>query len=1207
MSNISKKRFLPPSKKEEDFSVQSANNFLGHDHDFLHHLAQYMETGSPTTTPRRPTPFSALWQFAADLEGKTSEASQKSARRRLRGILALLALRSREGIALSCKVSPPFNEAANGIPVVDMMRRHIIRRSADIVKDSRVIYLTLGEQVIAGYSPSTLLFPAAKRLSFLPNICPKWYIQQLGEWLDPTDGSSQLNGSEVKIIDPDSIPQNAGAIRVWLDYIITWMASPTPELQKILPDINLLKNELVRWRKDLDAIQPVGEISESPLLIQGVSTPEVTAFLKTLAPFSFTLKGTPVSSLTLHNGRFLLSKSHLTNPNVQLFGNINGNPDYDFRWENAPVSGAHLGEALNLPSNERDSLRFPFLFVDKLFTPSLSCLSDKVSGHKTNNKWRSLSSDREAYAYPLGVSAFEFFSTSEIEDSLSFKSDEIQQQVSISFQLGNFLYVKNYAIALHGASPIETLDPSLDFRLFPDYDLCDLTDREKQLPAEEDQCYHARIRMSKALITIENGITPIFEDGDKVELASNVDFDRVKKGDLTMKSPEISGSGSRLVLTIRPGIKRLCGFDLGGKGLLMLRLDKPKSPQGRSPHTAIVGIDFGTSNTCLSTLVGQDEARILIPDALTTSFLDGFSPAQRDGSHEGYSADFDFFATGTANRKLFSGSFFPTQLASRNQFLAGNFGDVGNENKFDHLLSLICFESLSDIFRKDLVKIHTVANYDSKEESIREQDSKKRGYEATVHLKDRLKWDAENVTDTAFFRSLRRIFLQHLRLQLVHATAKKGAFISTVRASYPRAFTPFQRDTFLSSLRTIWNHDHTPDIKIFTESHAAAAYLRTEVRTDHFLVDIGGGTTDICVFSDGSLKMECSIRLAADVVDRYFLSENAYDLREHFFDACQSNGGTSDLKKAVLDDLKKRFLAIQMRDEDFESEVAMVPRGLFYSLLSLSRESPLEKLSLIYRSLNENHEAFNKSSVEHFFTTLAVFYGGLAYLSGLMLKDKVAAGDMTGRGVKISFAGNGANHLSWLRINNESAVDKFLGSMFRAGSGLPDAVSSSVDILNDPKASVALGLVSNNINSALEKTTESAVYDRVDGDWNNTTVQNLYRLYTMDDPTEGWDFDKSEIKCFLQSLSRATPQGKIGSRSITARLEQDWTTCIVTDERDKNRMNQSVSKRINKSKKTFADELKKTNANLALEPVIVAELSGLLDLLRTGQNNAPEA
>lgn len=1194
---MSKKRFLPPSKPDQIYALHSANGFLGQDQQFLGSLAENMETGSPHTTPRRPTPFSALWQFAADLEGKTGAALEAAARRRLRGLLALLALRSREGLALSCNVSPPFDQASNTVPIVDMLRRHIVHRSKQIVKDNRLIYLTLGGQVIAGYSPATLLFPSAKRPNFPPAICPPWFLQECGEWLDPTDSSDQISASEFKI-NAETIPRNAGAIRVWLDAAIAWINQGGVGLDMVLPNPNLFRSELERWRNDLEHIEPVGEISASPLAIRGDATPEVNAFLSVIVPLSLTLKGNPASALTSHKGRFLLSKSHLTNPTVRLVGNIHGSPAYDFRWAQAPAAGDHLGEALNLPPGERDSLAIPFLFVDKLFTPALSCLSDKVSGHTTNKKWRALVTDGEAYAYPLFVQAFEFFSPTELEAALAIKNSAIEHQVTVSFQLGDFHFVKVYAISQNGASPVETLDPSLDFRLFPDYDLCSLTAPEKQIPAKEDRCYHARIRMSGKLVEIEAGIIPIFEQNDKAFHAQGSQYDSKPIGNLEMRTPSLFGSGRRLVFTIRPGMNRLCGFDLGGKGLLLLRLDKPEDPQGGTPQSATVGIDFGTSNTCLSTLAGHGNARVLIPDATTTTFLNGFTPAQRDGSHEGYSADFDFFPTGSAHPgKLYGESFFPTQLASRKKYQPQDFGE---QPQFDPLLALVCFESLSDFIRKDAVKVNTVANYVTNERDQRE-------YEATVHLKDRLKWDADNVSDTAFFRSLRRIFLQHLRLQLVHSTAKSGEFISNVRASYPRAFTPFQRDTFKSVIEAIWNQPeagYSPQIEIFTESHAAAAFLEPEDMIDHFLIDIGGGTTDICVFTDGSMKMESSVRMAADVIDRYFLATGSGALRECFFDAYQSNSGAGGLKQAQKDDLKTRFLAAGT--DDFED--ALVPRGLFYTLLGLSKNvTPSSNLSLIYRALNEPG-IFKETAVERFFTTLAVFYGGLAYFSGLMLKEKVRAGEMAGREVRISFAGNGATHLAWLRLDNEAAVDAFLGRMFRAGSRLPDEVASHVEILSDPKASVACGLVSNNIANANVGGTESLIYDRVDGDWvKDAESTKLFDLYSKSDPSVGWDFEKSEVKILLKCLAEATPDGKIGSRRITLKTTDNWTESIITDGKSKNSMQQIVGNRLSVCRKTFAEDITAKTAGLALEPILVAELSGVFTILRNRQPDATNA
>ena len=1177
------KRFLSPPAPGADYPAGSENNFLGANRDFLATIANTMGAGEPKTAPRRPTPFSVLWQFASDLEGKSGSTLKTAARRRLRGILALLALRSREGIVLSLHVSPPFDQVSNGIPIVDMFRRHISQRAETILKDKRLIYLKLGDQVVAGYSPSTLFFPAAKRLELSPNSCPTWFSQEHGEWLDPTDAAEQISGSEVKI-DKNSIPQNAGAIRTWLDAVLLWINQNHATLNNVLPNQNLLLQELSVWRTELEGYEAVGSILDSPIQTPE-STNEIANFISALRPVSLTIEGKPVNGQTLHKGFYLLSKTLLGDAATTLYGRIAGASRFAASWANSPTTGLHLGDALGLPPTEKDALAIPFLFVDKLFTPALARLSDSL--FSIDSRWRSLVCKNEVFAYPISVEALKYFSLQEIESSLSIEKGIMDDQYTVRFKLNNFCFEKIYVISSQSGAPVETLDPSLDFRLFPDYDLCSLANPEKQIPAKEDQCYYARIRLSKALFDIKSNIVPIFEGHDVANLADNTEFDSKAIGSLDGASTNDYGSGSRLVLEIRPGKNRLGGVDFAGKGLILLRLDKAQSVVGNDPQSATVGIDFGTSNTCLSTLVGYGNSRILLPSSTTTTFLKGFTPAARDRSHEGYAADFDFFPIGSGNEaRLFGGSFFPTQLASRNLFQADDYVAI-QDNAFNPQRALVCFESVSDFFLKGTTKVNSVANYVS--ELNREE-----AFVPSVHLKDRLKWDAENSTDTDFFKKLRRIFLQHLRLQLIHSTAKSGAWIANVRASYPRAFTNSQKGFFKIALSGIWkpNGAIVPTLEIYTESCAAAAYLATEQNIDHFLIDIGGGTTDICVFSDNQMKLESSVRIAADVVDRYFLAAGSKILREKLVEAycnCDEDSKNNDLKTA----LKYSFPEATSSDRDFEG--AMVPRGLFYTLLGLSKAMGPDKENLFYQSLSEA-VVFKNKAVEQFYTTLAVFYGGLAYFSGLMLKSKVNEHQMDGRRVQISFGGNGANHLSWLLIENEKPVDTFIQKMFRAGSGLADKVDITVDILRDPKASVALGL--NSIVQNDVATAGATVYDRVDGNWNNEDCVNLLNLYSKPNPIDGWEFEKSEIFGFLKALAAATPEGKIGSKKITSHLNNSWINSLVADDKTNNNLKQAVSHRLSSCKTTFKSDIELKDPGLALEPLLIAELSGLLSILR---------
>jgi hypothetical protein len=663
--------------------------------------------------------------------------------------MALLALREVNGVVLTCKVSPPFDQPSELTPIVDMFRRHIDSESLPLFKSERLVYLTLGGKVVAGYSPLTLLFPAARRLDLPKTLCPPWYFQNEGEWVDPTDSSAQISGSD-KTIDARSIPAYAGALRVWLDRILQWIDGGGDNVARVLPDSNLVAAELRRWRRDLETHVPAGNLVPTPYPREGGSTPEIEDFLAAFLPLGIAVEGRPPSDLVKRKERFLFSRALLGDSGKRLHGATTGDPRFAERWKNAPVAGYHLGEALGLEAGERDALPIPFLFIDKLFTQALAKIS---SGFTPSPGWHALSLDGSIFAYPLIPESLDFFSAEEIRKALTISGDKsLGDRLGVRFDFDGFSCEKIYEQEDDSPAPVEILDNALDLRLFPDYDICSVEDRDKQLPAPEDRCHFARFRMGKALSEIENKIRPILEEsgGGRATLGiASEDYTSVAIGSLDfLADRKTKGPGRRLVQTITPGDRRLAGFDFGGKGFILLRLAVSEHPQAGQLEPRTVGIDFGTSNTCLSSLAGHGNDRILVPAAATTSFLSGFSNQERGDSHEGFAAYFDFFQCRPGKPSmLYNEAYFPTQLASRTAFQPGCFKE---EAGFDPNLALICFQSISDLFGEGTSFPNSIIRYNTQAAGLRE-------FEPQIHLKDRLKWDDESSGDKKLFQALRKV------------------------------------------------------------------------------------------------------------------------------------------------------------------------------------------------------------------------------------------------------------------------------------------------------------------------------------------------------------------------------------------------------------------------------------------------------------------
>ncbi|MDR3046665.1 MAG: hypothetical protein LBU51_03500, partial [Bacteroidales bacterium] len=134
------------------------------------------------------------------------------------------------------------------------------------------------------------------------------------------------------------------------------------------------------------------------------------------------------------------------------------------------------------------------------------------------------------------------------------------------------------------------------------------------------------------------------------------------------------------------------------------------------------------------------------------------------------------------------------------------------------------------------------------------------------NLKTNIKWDSN--------KSFIGKYLKQMITQMVYAAAVKGIRKINWYFSYPTAFSNNNKDSFESTLKKLIK-DVSSDtgVEIFfdgstnmiTESVAAAYYFRQKKdRHDTFLcIDIGGGTSDISIWNEGSNLFQSSIRFAS--------------------------------------------------------------------------------------------------------------------------------------------------------------------------------------------------------------------------------------------------------------------------------------------------------------------------------------------------------
>lgn len=1157
-----KDRFLPPSRDGESYPGDTSDTqFTAHHISLLSDISEKMEKGEPSTQPRRPSPFSVIWQFSADLKGETTEQRKMAARRKFRALVALLALHGRYGIDLSINTSPAFGEEeAKRVKFVSMLRRNRSSAPDKLFVDGRLLSLRVGGIVVAGFSPLTVLFPSARKPEL--SVCPPWYGKRCSDWLDPTKPGPQVDGSDEEV-PAKEVQAIRPLMKKWVAEMLEWLVNANDSTSLLFGERQMLIQEFKQWASELNnEVETAVGLENKPIRIVNEQASDISPILS-CPLFSVIVAGQPTSHLVEYNGRVLLSRELLGDKRVVLHGNITGSSRLADRWTNAEPFGDHLGKALGLPPTEEGSLPLKYAMVDKLFCDRLYEIVESqrpdISPH-----WKVMTTDDGAYLLPFQKSLLDLLNVKDIWNGFG-SSDVPGNMIKVSLTIGGEKFEKLYGIA---GNDIVSFDGALDMRLFPSYDLSTASDMGKMLPKESDRCYYTRVRLSPD--KIDTDIKPIFSvGGNRDRVALNNEYkDYSDNGEY----------GATKRQRIPAGSMRLSGFNFEGLGMILLELPEAAKPIHASPRT--IAIDFGTSNSCIAIQNSDLRGEMMRPEPNATTLLNRFSKATYGGKGEGYAAMFDFFPyfNQGEGELLYDDEFFPTQMASRQQYFAG--ANPGRDDGFDPRNGLICYKSLSRMQQTNLEFVNTIAEF-AKEENKRE---------APIHLRDRIKWVARDNSDDDLLIALRRIFHEHLRLQLVHHTARKGEYVSRIRASYPRAFTPSARLSYERELEHVWRAEGVTEISVQTESAAAAAHIGAKQMQDHFLIDVGGGTSDVCLFKDGSLQIESSFKLASDKIDSVILSPGCRALREAIVRQIRKSPG---MPRELIDDLGPRFEEASVKQEHFEGEAgATKERGLLYAVLGVAASSE-KNFNVLCEAIAEKD--LNEPAVQRLFHTVLFLFCGLTYFAGRMYRSLLGDTQPEAREACVSFVGNGSKHRAWLSSTSDDALGSLLAEIFRSAAELNGNVSIKVDFLPQAKASVALGLATSTPASATAAA-QTKVYNSIEARWlpddKPGSLDDFYRI--LDESRESkWNYEMSHLRSLATAIQGVLGDGKLGARQILSKHQQGWADelCSTGDVRT------IIGRRLKDERKKFREDLESKKTGLSLEPLEIAELAGLLDSL----------
>ncbi|BAC90907.1 hypothetical protein [Gloeobacter violaceus] len=292
-------------------------------------------------------------------------------------------------------------------------------------------------------------------------------------------------------------------------------------------------------------------------------------------------------------------------------------------------------------------------------------------------------------------------------------------------------------------------------------------------------------------------------------------------------------------------------------------------------------------------------------------------------------------------------------------------------------------------------------------------------------------------------------FLKQLAAQCAAMAVEKGAAAIRWHISYPTAFSGFSQASLRNTWEEITEMLSIPSLSLRyqTESEAAARYFQYKegvslART--VCIDIGGGTSDISVWSNTALLQQSSVK---------FAGENIF-----------------------LDLLKVNPEVLSAFGASWVTGLAEALKGSFYAEAgSLIRSDGIQ---LTKRLPNLLAAAKPSDSLYQFIHLITLGLAGLVFYAGLMLKrlrqeEKWGANELP----YVCIGGNGARAFHWLslgRVFDRSArQNELFSNALKAASGIGSSSKLDLRISGSPKAEVAYGLLKSE--RALKKEEEAIV------------------------------------------------------------------------------------------------------------------------------------
>jgi hypothetical protein len=1082
-------------------------------------------------------------------------------------------------------------------------------------------------EVLAGISPMTGIYPSAAGLDQLRVLY--WYDADTDTWYDPT--SDELGGDGRFRVSRDTKTKVRGLLKAWVTEAIRRLSKPDAlgGFGLTARDKTDLLNEFTLWRDDIP-----GKAADNVIPTEDAGIPRARSasdYAESLPILDHACETSPdylISDLPIHEGPrgtvLLVTREQLLNRATRIYGRVFGDTDLEAAVDGLPANGDNLGLDLGFP--DEHLIPIGYVFVDELFSPNLTFLNE--SGF--SNEWSGLEIDREFYLLPFKPEILNYLTPDELKENTSARLTPDGEAYEVTLSFGDTDIRQSYSATGQGKFTLNstTIPPdAFDLRLFPNVNLEELPDGHL---SPKEKKYYARVRLAPKW---DFNIGPMHYDAyeQKVSLDEG-EFARTGQDGET--GDGVFAAGETLFITCREAPS---GFYVRGYGLCLLRLPPPKG----TVEEWDVGIDFGTSNTCVAYRVGDREKTetLTFPTLTTTLFKKPSYDATFDSPYgkkvnEGASALLDFFfrKSETDPESLNWQEYFPTQVITRQS-------KVQEDVDWDFENGLIHFKNFALSQENDVKELISTFGEYARKHAPRNQLP-----EVRFHVKQDIKWE-----NTAWLET----FMRHLRTQLLMTAAQKNATIADLKFSYPKSFSVGKRDNFRGILRRVWKNELKTGSFLLSESEAVQNHI---VRDDgQFIIfDVGGGTTDVIAFNRSQPIFQTSFEVAARQINQYVSASRLF--RAAFQEAYKRVLGPDKYRKSVL----------KYDDEFVDGKEELVDSIWLGLLEDIERRDDGDQilndiLSMLRTDSDAVPDAETQKAVRGFFLSVVLMFSGLGFFGGALIQA-YASGNVEDeeRGFALEFVdlvptGNGSKLLRMIdhEINSFAPVMK---AMTRAGiaayskevassssenpddqtmATLTNSVGSGEDHSDEtsaeeaiqngnidinfsgiytvdgkvaPKSTVALGLLSSSSSTSNESNSSVPVANLlgetgypIDGEIGafHDSLLDYYEYVSSN--TGRFQIPSSVppyLSAFLDTLNEELPKGNNRGLSLIPGIGSDWNEHLKEDLYFPSR--RAIMTRISANAQEFASKMQTvTKENLpALESLFVIELSALLDAIR---------